>query len=286
MNLFTCGSIKQLFVTLLHPVHTSLGRVDTPNYKKQSLNHKLNIGWKSLRPFFILASNSFTIRVVWIISVGAPVLLSKTRSSLWRRGKKRDVKLLHCQPEMSLKQRPSLFWLCLFHGQSERASEQWLRDIDSKWEWTSTMVRKLVKVSEWTQRAVSLLPPQVIRGLLKFWPKTCSQKEVKLAMTSVCLWTLGLCKLCLCASANALLLGCRAGDVSRRIGGNPGRHRTNTVRQDPGAALQTDLQMCLQPTLPGQWPPSTDDLSGFKDWSRICVIYLQCAVESEFYSGL
>ena len=51
---------------------------------------------------------------------------------------------------------------------------------------------------------------------------------------------------------NTLVLCCRAGDVSRGAGGDPGRHRTNTVRQDPGAALQTDLQMCLQPTLPGQ----------------------------------
>ena len=51
---------------------------------------------------------------------------------------------------------------------------------------------------------------------------------------------------------NTLVLCCRAGDVSRGAGGDPGRHRTNTVRQDPGATLQTDLQMCLQPTLPGQ----------------------------------
>lgn len=27
------------------------------------------------------------------------------------------------------------------------------------------------------------LPPQVIRGLLKFWPKTCSQKEVRLVVS-------------------------------------------------------------------------------------------------------
>lgn len=43
-----------------------------------------------------------------------------------------------------------------------------------------------------------------------------------------------------------------AGDVSRGAGGDSGRHRTHTVRQDPGAAFQTDLQMCLQPTFPGQ----------------------------------
>lgn len=65
---------------------------------------------------------------------------------------------------------------------------------------------------------------------------------------SSCLNSACVCVNCVCGNS----LCCRAGDVSRGAGGDPGRHRTNTVRQDPGAALQTDLQMCLQPTLPGQ----------------------------------
>lgn len=95
---------------------------------------------------------------------------------------------------------------------------------------------------------LSFLSPQVIRGLLKYWPKTCSQKEVRLVVFSLCLNSACVCVNCVCGNS----LCCRAGDVSRGAGGDPGRHRTNTVRQDPGAALQTDLQMCLQPTLPGQ----------------------------------
>lgn len=105
----------------------------------------------------------------------------------------------------------------------------------------------------------SPLPPQVIRGLLKFWPKTCSQKEVRfVSLCRSCTPALSVCVMTVC-----FLCRC-AGDVSRGAGGNPGRHRANAVRQDPGAALQTDLQMCLQPTLPGQWPSNSDDLSGLK----------------------
>lgn len=55
----------------------------------------------------------------------------------------------------------------------------------------------------------------------------------------------------LCVLTLSLLRG-TAGDVSRGAGGDSGRHRTHTVRQDPGAAFQTDLQMCLQPTFPGR----------------------------------
>ena len=42
-----------------------------------------------------------------------------------------------------------------------------------------------------------------------------------------------------------------SGDVPGGAGGDPGRDRTHAVREDPGAALQTDLQMCVQPALPG-----------------------------------
>lgn len=65
--------------------------------------------------------------------------------------------------------------------------------------------------------------------------------------TKLCVLNIILCVLIL-----SLFHG-TAGDVSRGAGGDSGRHRTHTVRKDPGAAFQTDLQMCLQPTFPGQW---------------------------------
>lgn len=43
-----------------------------------------------------------------------------------------------------------------------------------------------------------------------------------------------------------------AGDVPGRAGGDPGRDRAHAVREDPGAAVQADLQMCLQPSLSGE----------------------------------
>lgn len=51
-----------------------------------------------------------------------------------------------------------------------------------KWS-SSDWVKKKTNII-WT-RVPSPLPPQVIRGLLKFWPKTCSQKEVCLVVFSV-----------------------------------------------------------------------------------------------------
>lgn len=68
----------------------------------------------------------------------------------------------------------------------------------------------------------------------------------KTTTTKLCVLNIILCVLIL-----SLFHG-TAGDVSRGAGGDSGRHRTHTVRQDPGAAFQTDLQMCLQPTFPGQ----------------------------------
>lgn len=50
--------------------------------------------------------------------------------------------------------------------------------------------------------------------------------------------------------SNALLCG-GSGDVSGRAGGNSGCDRAHTVCKDPGAAIQTDLQMRFQPTFPG-----------------------------------
>lgn len=98
---------------------------------------------------------------------------------------------------------------------------------------------------------------------------------------------------CLCVMTVRFL--CRsAGDVSRGAGGNLGRHRTNTVRQDPGAALQTDLQMCLQPTLPGQWPLQIWSADGERDGnlplthhsrtlSPVCVLASQVAERALYY---
>ena len=45
--------------------------------------------------------------------------------------------------------------------------------------------------------------------------------------------------------------GLPPGDVLGGDRGNPGRDRAGTVCQDPGAALQADRQVCLQPPLPG-----------------------------------
>lgn len=49
----------------------------------------------------------------------------------------------------------------------------------------------------WMNSRLSFLPPQVIRGLLKYWPKTCSQKEVRLVV-SLCIWTLRVCVWTVC----------------------------------------------------------------------------------------
>lgn len=115
-----------------------------------------------------------------------------------------------------------------------------------KWSSGDWVKKKTNKI--WTP-VPSPFPPQVIRGLLKFWPKTCSQKEVCLVVSQCSSWTL--CNLCVCV-VTLLSPHLCAGNVSRGAGGNSGCHRTNTVRQDPGASIQTDLQMCVQPTLPGQ----------------------------------
>lgn len=97
----------------------------------------------------------------------------------------------------------------------------------------------------WTHVCLSFL----LRSSEAYW-STGRKPAVKKRWGSLFLFVFerDVCVNCLCCNS----LCCRAGDVSRGAGGDPGRHRTNTVRQDPGAALQTDLQMCLQPTLPGQ----------------------------------
>ena len=47
----------------------------------------------------------------------------------------------------------------------------------------------------------------------------------------------------------------QGGDVSQWAGGDPGCHRALWVRKSAGASLQTAGQVCVQPSLPGNWQP-------------------------------
>lgn len=72
---------------------------------------------------------------------------------------------------------------------------------------------------------------QVIRGLLKFWPKTCSQKEVicqSVATLSAVSWQLILPLASLCLSIGHVPGGSR---------GDSRRHRAVAVQENPGAAV-------------------------------------------------
>ena len=46
----------------------------------------------------------------------------------------------------------------------------------------------------------------------------------------------------------------RLGDVPGGNRGDPGRDRAVSVHQGPGATLQTDRSLYLQPSLPGEHP--------------------------------
>ena len=85
------------------------------------------------------------------------------------------------------------------------------------------------------------LTEQVIKGLLKFWPKTCSQKEVNynIFMTSSLK----------CWFFNLLFY---SGHVSWRNWGNPRCHWTGTICQNPRTAFQTNCKMCLQSSFSGK----------------------------------
>lgn len=85
---------------------------------------------------------------------------------------------------------------------------------------------------------------QIIRGLLKYWPKTCTQKEVRqrpaAAPCGVHLWL-----------QHTFFCVCGSGDVPGGDRGDSGRDRAVSVHPHPGAPLQTDRRLYFQPPLPG-----------------------------------
>lgn len=93
-------------------------------------------------------------------------------------------------------------------------------------------------------------PLQIIRGLLKYWPKTCTQKEVSSTNIPQSVYFYYFCYFGLTNHASS-----HSGNVSGRDRGDPGRDRAVPVHPDPGAALQADRSLHLKPSLPGESPP-------------------------------
>ena len=98
---------------------------------------------------------------------------------------------------------------------------------------------------------ISLICPKVIKGLLKFWPKTCSQKEV----LSYLHWP----------QAEFIYIFV-PGDVLGWNWGDSGCDWTCAICENPRTAFQADCQVCLQSTLPG-------DLKRLKMDQNILTLY-------------
>lgn len=133
-------------------------------------------------------------------------------------------------------------------------------------------------------QCVFIFAPQIIRGLLKYWPKTCTQKEVRRMMIkgSRCFPFL----LYRSSTSRAENTFCffflsrgRLGDVPRGDRGDPGCDRAVSVHPGSGAALQTDSCLHLQPALPGdKFTPLTPRLKPLEgdriEINAITVIWL------------
>ena len=96
------------------------------------------------------------------------------------------------------------------------------------------------------------LTEQVIKGLLKFWPKTCSQKEVKIVNRNQNVHSFNIIFDAALIVLNLWSLTYYVGDVPRRNRRNTWRYRTSTICKNSGTFISSDRQMCFKSTFSGR----------------------------------